>query len=239
MSQEDFDLAGMAKYLHITPQQVEKLAEREKIPGRKIKGQWRFSSNEIHHWMEERMGLLDEGELYRVEGALSEESLEVEDSDDSLLPLTRMLSTESIAIPLVAKTKRSVIEEMVDLAMQTGMLWDPDRMRDAVHAREQLKSTALPNGLALLHPRRPLSNILGEPVLSLGVSPQGIPFGGSRGLTHVFFLICSTDDRGHLHTLARLTRMIQAEPLVLQLMDAADAREAKQIFDQTEAELKE
>ena len=76
-------------------------------------------------------------------------------------------------------------------------------MADAVRAREQLQSTAMDNGVALLHPRRPLANILAEPVLAVGISPQGIPFGGSSRLTDVFLLICSCDDRGHLRTLAR------------------------------------
>ncbi len=229
MSQEDFDVASLAVYLHITPQQVEKLASRGKVPGRKVQGRWIFSFAEIHHWMEERMGVLEDGELQRVEASLNPETHES--------PLTQMLAAESISIPLRAKTKRSVIEEMVSLCEATGMLWDADRMVEAIRAREELQSTAMPNGVALLHPRRPLSNALGEPLMSLGVSPSGIPFGGRRGLTHVFFLICSTDDRGHLHTLARLTRMFQNEQFVPQILEAESADDAKSIFDRTEAEL--
>lgn len=229
MSQEDFDLASLAVYLHITPQQVEKLASRGKVPGRKVQGKWVFSFAEIHHWMEERMGLLEDNELLRVETSLNPAA------HDS--PLAQMLSVDSIAIPLHAKTKRSVIDEMVGLSEKTGMLWDAERMVDAIRAREELQSTAMPNGVALLHPRRPLSNILGEPVMSLGVSNQGIPFGGRRGLTHLFFLICSTDDRGHLHTLARLTRLFQDEQFVPMLREADDATAAKSIFDEAESAL--
>ena len=223
MSQEDFDVAGLARYLHITPQQVEKLAKQDKVPARRVQGQWRFSAAEIHHWMEERMGLLEEDELQRVETALEP----VEQADT---PLAQMLQPISIAVPLAAKTKRSVIDEMVELAASTGMLWDPDRMAEAVTAREQLQSTAMPNGVALLHPRRPLPNILGEPVLAIGISNQGIPFGGSKSLTHVFLLICSTDDRGHLHTLARLTRMLQHPGFVNDLRDADDPASARELF---------
>ena len=233
MNQEDFDVAGLAKYLHITPQQVERLASRGKVPGRKVAGQWRFSPAEIHHWMEERMGLLENDELQRVETALAGPS-----SADGL-PLSRMLAVESVAVPLTAKTKRSVIAEMVELASQTGILWDPDRMIEAVQSREQMQSTAMPNGVALLHPRRPLANILGEPILALGVSPQGIPFGGARSLTSVFFLICSTDDRGHLRTLARLSRMLQEPTLVNKLQEAEDAQQAREWFEQMESELAE
>jgi PTS system nitrogen regulatory IIA component len=68
---EDFDLASLAVHLHVTPQQVEKLASRGKVPGRKVQGKWVFSFAEIHHWMEQRMGLLEDRELQRVEASLN------------------------------------------------------------------------------------------------------------------------------------------------------------------------
>ncbi len=231
MSHEDFDVASLAVYLHITPQQVEKLASRGKVPGRKVQGKWVFAFAEIHHWMEERMGLLEHRELQRIE------STHEEPASAESTPFTQMLSVDSVAVPLNARTKRSVIEEMVGLAERTGMLWDADRMKEAIWSREELQSTAMANGVALMHPRRPLSNILGEPILALGVSRQGIPFGGGRGLTRVFLLICSTDDRGHLRTLARLTRMFQDDQFVPELELAETADEAKAVFDAVESRL--
>ena len=69
--------------------------------------------------------------------------------------------------------------------------------------------------MALLHPRRPQPNILAQPFLAFGRTHRGIPFGDRRGrLTDVFFLILSTDDRVHLRTLARLSRLIGDAPLL-------------------------
>ena len=50
---EDLDVARLANYLHLSPDQVTKMAVRGRIPGRKVGGQWRFSEAEIHHWLEE------------------------------------------------------------------------------------------------------------------------------------------------------------------------------------------
>ena len=112
---------------------------------------------------------------------------------------------------------------MADLAAGTGFLWDPGKMAEAVRAREDMQPTALDSGVALLHPRRPLANILGEPLLALGVTSQGIPFGGSGGmLTDIFFLIGSTSDRGHLRTLARLSRMLADDEVLAQIRAASD-----------------
>ena len=92
---EDFDLAGLAAYLHLTPQQVEKAAEREKIPGRKVGGSWQFSRHEIHHWMEERMGVLDEAELAKVEDRLQAEA---EQAGDEEISVATLLQPAAIAL---------------------------------------------------------------------------------------------------------------------------------------------
>jgi nitrogen PTS system EIIA component len=123
--------------------------------------------------------------------------------------IARLLPREAIAVPLEARTRGSVIDEMTELAARTGRLWDPAKMAQAVRERENLHPTALDNGVALLHPRRPMRSILAEPFIALGRTYQGVPFGGlSGGLTDVFFLICSMDDQGHLRTLARLSRLL-------------------------------
>jgi PTS system nitrogen regulatory IIA component len=233
MVENDFDIEGLARYLHITPQQVERLASRGLVPARRVGGKWRFSPAEIHHWMEERMGLLEDNELQQVEGALAQaDNLQAHE-----IRIADMLRLESIDTALSGRTRNSVINQMCQLAANTGLLWDPDAMADAVRAREQLQSTAMDNGVALLHPRRPLPNIVGEPLLAVGISPQGIPFGGSSRLTDVFLLICSCDDRGHLRTLARLSRLICDEQFLPNLRAAADPRQVYDLFSQAEREL--
>jgi PTS system nitrogen regulatory IIA component len=186
--------------------------------------------------MEERMGLLEDEELARVETLLTPASAA---EDDRRLALSQMLPLEAISVPLSARTRGSVIREMVALVGQTGLLWDPDKMAQAVQAREELQTTAMDIGVALLHPRRPLPTILGEPVLALGLSAQGIAFGGSRNLTDVFFLVASTDDRGHLRTLARLSRLIANRDFLESLRAADTADRAKQVIAEAEGKLDE
>jgi PTS system nitrogen regulatory IIA component len=157
MSQDDFDVDRLAAYLHLNPQQVSRLADRGRLPGRKVGGQWRFPQGEIHHWLEKRIGLSDEEELIEVESVL-QQSAPSDEQEDILL--TDMLPLEAIAVPLLARTRNSVISSMVELAAQTGWLWDTEKMSQAVHSREEMHSTALENGIALLHPRRPLATNL-------------------------------------------------------------------------------
>jgi PTS system nitrogen regulatory IIA component len=234
MAEKDFDINSLARYLHLTPAQVSRLVERGKLPGRKVAGQWRFSRAEIHHWLEDRIGLSDEDELLQMEGVLRRSK----DTPERFPPLCKLLPLEAIAVPLQARTRGSVITAMAELAASTGLLWDPERMADAVRARENLHPTALDSGVALLHPRRPMPAILAESVLALGITASPIPFGGGRhGLTDTFFLICATDDRAHLRILARLSRLV-ADPAFLEAMRAAaDAQEVHQLIEHFESQL--
>jgi PTS system nitrogen regulatory IIA component len=93
-----------------------------------------------------------------------------------------------------------------------------------------MHSTALDNGVALLHPRRPLANILAEAVLALGITPSGIPFSNDGRLTDVFFLVCSTSDHEHLRILARLSRVINDVFFLSDLRAAPDALTARDLI---------
>ena len=231
MAQDDFDIDGLANYLHMMPANVVKLADRGKLPGRRVSGQWRFSRAEIHHWFEDRIGLSDGQELARMEGLLER----VPDADGAQdVCITELLLTESLAVPLAARTRGSAIDGMIELVANTGLLWDPDKMAEAVRQREAMHSTALDNGVALLHPRRPIPNILSEAVLAMGVCVQGIPFGGNGVLTDIFFLICSTNDHEHLRILARLSRIIQCTDLLDNLRNAPNSASAHQLIAQRE-----
>ncbi len=234
MAPKDFDIDTLAAYLHLTPQQVMRMADRDRLPGRKIAGAWRFSEAEIHHWLEEQIGLSDDGELLKVENVLDRHV----GGGVEKITISDLLPIEAIAVPLQARTRGSVIQKMADLAAQTGLLWDPDKMVQVLRDRENLHPTALDIGVALLHPRRPMTNILGEPLLALGRTYQGIPFGGaSGGMTDIYFLICSTDDRGHLRTLARLSRLLSDTSFLEGIRQADDAVATREWIVQREAEL--
>ncbi len=234
MAEEDFDVDRLAAYLHLTPPQVARMADRGKLPGRKVGGQWRFAQAEIHHWLEERIGASDDQELAKVEGVLQRAS----ERQDEAPSIAEQLPLGAIAVPLAARTRNSVITKMTELAAGTGFLWDPPKMAEAVRGREDMHPTALENGVALLHPRRPMPSILGQALLAFGRTDSGIPFGGGRGaLTDLFFLICSVDDAGHLRTLARLSRLIADADFLSLLREAPDAETIHRLIAEQEKKL--
>jgi PTS system nitrogen regulatory IIA component len=238
MSHGDFDTSSLARYLHLTPTQIERMAAKGQLPARRVGGEWRFSRADIHHWFEERIGLADDDELRQVQRVLESASKAAADDQPADESLAEMLVLEAIAIELPARTRNSAIDEMCRLASRAGVLWDPARMAEGVRNREDLHPTALDNGVALLHPRRPQASLMERPFLALGITAGGIPFGGPRGvLTDVFFLIGSQTERGHLRTLARLSRLITTPRLVDTLRTASDSRDVWQTIHDTEDQI--
>lgn len=229
---EDFDVAALAAYLHITPDRVLKLATQGKLPGRRVAGGWRFSEAEIHHWLEERIGISDQEALQQVEAALDRAG-----RDQSSWSIAKLCPVERIAAPLQVRTRSSAIREMCQLATAGGLLWDAATMAQAVLAREELHPTALDNGVALLHPRRPQSSVLADTVIALGICPQPIAFASTGQLTDIFFLICSYDDAIHLGILARLSRMISSTEFLEKLRQASTPGEAHAAISEIESQL--
>jgi PTS system nitrogen regulatory IIA component len=232
MENETMDLEQLASYLHRDVREVSKMASRGYLPGQKIGGQWRFASAEINYWIETQMPSYSEAELEALETGTGRGQAE----DQPLV--TALLSESTMAVPLAAKTKGSVLKELVALAEQSWQVFDADALLRAVKQREELGSTALTSGVAIPHPRRPSPAMLGEPVVAYARTVTGIPFGAPHGgLSDIFFLVCCREQRTHLKTLARISRMMLQPGLVEALRGAETVAATLQILEATEREL--
>jgi PTS system nitrogen regulatory IIA component len=229
---ETLDIDQLAAYLSRDAREVGKLASRGVLPGRRVNGEWRFARAEINHWLESRLHEYTEEELSALESA---HAVEVEE------PLLANLMCETlVAVPLGAATRSSLLRELVKLAATAWQVYDQDAVLEAITQREEMGSTALSCGVALPHAHRPLGDgVLGEPLVAFGRTSRALPFGEARGgLTDLFFLVLSKDDRTHLRVLARLARLMLRDGFVEQLRGAATPAEAYELILQAEQELR-
>ena len=225
------DMEQLAAYLHRDIREVGKLASRGHLPGHRVGGEWRFAKAEINQWIEKHLHAYDEKQLTALETAGRR-------GGDREPLLSELLAEASIAVPLVAKTKSSVLHELVSLAEQSWQVYDVAAILEAVRQREDRGSTALPSGVAIPHPHRPLPAALGESVIAYARTASGIPFGADLGgLTDVFFLVCCRDDRTHLRVLARLTRLLMRPGFLDDLRGADTPAESWEKIAAAEQEL--
>ncbi len=219
MSIEDF-----AKFIGMDARELRRMADRGKLPGQKVGGQWRFNRAQITEWLQQQMHTLDEERLIALENAMHETA------QGSDMLVTGLIGLEGIEPALAANTKASVLRELVGLAGRTGLLYDEAGLLQAIQEREDMCSTALPNGVAIPHPRQPMPYVSAEPFICVARVSRGIGFGSPfRDLTSLFFLICCHDDRRHLRTLARLMRLLDGD-MVNRLLEVETREEMLQIL---------
>lgn len=225
MLHETYTLDELARELGRDRREVEKLANRGRIPGRKVSGDWQFHSAEIAEWLENEMRGYSEPELAAIE-----ETQKSTDADADV-PVSSLLHPDTVQVPLEARTKRSALESLVEVAGRTWQVWQPATVLKAVLDREVMFPTGFENGIAIPHPRNPLPEALGESVIAFGRTLSGIPFGARQGqLTDLFFLVLCRDTRTHLHVLARLGRLMQLGDFLDQLRAAEDSRTAYDVI---------
>src|SRR5438270_1706645 len=98
MENDQMGLEELATYLHRDVREVNKLASRGHLPGRRVGGEWRFARAEINHWLEKQLSTYSEAELTAVERSRHDHPHEQ--------PLLGVLLTEAtVAVPLEAKTR--------------------------------------------------------------------------------------------------------------------------------------
>jgi PTS system nitrogen regulatory IIA component len=232
MGTETLDLDQLASLLGRDARELGKLANRGHLPGRKVGGKWRFATAEVHNWLEREMPRLSDHELKALDPATS--------ADENPLLVSSLLRPECIDLSLPARTRDSVLRELVKLAEKSEKVWDPAEILEAIRAREAVATTAQPEGYAVPHPRRRIPNTLGDSVIAFARTGTGIPFGAERGATtDLFFLVCCNNDALHLQLLARLARLLRQPGLLDALRNALTPEEARYVIESAERELEE
>jgi PTS system nitrogen regulatory IIA component len=225
-------LDELATQLGRDKRELEKFVNRGRIPGHRVEGVWRFHPAEIRMWLEQEMRGFNTAELAVVE-ELQRSAQTPEGS-----PLAAVLQAETVQVPLEARTRRSVLESLVEVAGRTWQVWEPALLLTAIHEREEVMSTGFESGVAIPHPRNPLASALGTSIVAYGRTFSGIPFGApKRSLTDIFFLVLCRDSKTHLSVLARLGRLLQAPGFLDDLRNANDSPSSYSVICAADAKL--
>jgi PTS system nitrogen regulatory IIA component len=217
MPYRNMTLEELARHIGMDARILRKWAEKGKLPGQTVGGEWRFNRAQMLDWLQREMHTLDEVHVRNLERAMREVG------GDRIIG--SYLAPEGVEMNLPAKSRASLLRELVRLAERTGLVYDAPGILASLEEREALAPTALPRGLAFPHPRRPLPYATAEPLVCLARVPRGIPFGAPDGrLTDLFVLVCANDERQHLGILARLAMMFSTElPDALRQAETAEA----------------
>lgn len=116
---------------------------------------------------------------------------------------------ECIFLDFEAKTKYEAIRVMSEKAKELRLVKDARWLYEVVVAREELVSTAVGNGVALLHPRHLHPTKIKKPTVLFGRCPEGVDFDSidEKPVT-LFFMLLLHDDKQHLFSLSYLSKIM-------------------------------
>lgn len=223
MSHEMLTLAQAAAHVHLEPNELRHVAQRGEVEATKRGDDWLFAHRALDEWAQRSLLAASARDLKAQHRAMMDESRRAAHADWGVAELFR---AETIDLAVGAKAKGGLIRDMTDLAERGGLVYDVEGLFKELVAREEAASTAIGEGVALLHPRFHDPYLFEESFVAYGRTTRPVFFGAPDGeATRHFFLVCSTDHVAHLHILARLAILAHGTDLIGRL-DAAEDAEA-------------
>ncbi|MFW6680409.1 fructose-specific PTS transporter subunit EIIC [Lacrimispora sp. AGF001] len=125
-----------------------------------------------------------------------------------------LLKEETVCLSLENTGKEQVIDEMVAMLYEDGVLQDAEAFKKEIIKREKISSTAFGNGIAIPHGKSPAVRM---PRVAVGLSKKGISFDSSDGEpVYAVFMIAvgEGEDEAHLKLLSALSKKLM-EPRFL------------------------
>ena len=223
MSREILNLKQAAEHVHLDESELRHCAQRGELEATSRGDDWFFEHRALDEWAQRELLAASAKSLNAQHRVMMDENRRAERTGWGVSDLFCLETTD---LDMKAKTKGGIVRDMSDLAVRGGKVYDEEGLYRELVAREEAASTAIGEGVALLHPRFHDPYLFEESFVAYGRTLRPVFFGAPDGEgTRHFFLVCSTDHEAHLHILARLAVLAHGTDLVERL-DAAESADA-------------
>ena len=148
--------------------------------------------------------------------------------------LTQIMQPTCVKVPVESKDKKAVIEELVNLLDNEGLLSDRKEVLDAVMMREDTRSTGIGSAIAIPHGK---CRAVKELVMAVGVAKEPIDFDSvdNKPVTIIILLVSPLDQTGpHIQALARISKLMLDAEFKSSLENAKNSEEAYELLSTRE-----
>jgi nitrogen PTS system EIIA component len=215
MAKKYLSKSETAKLLKVSDQIVQEMINtnifESKLVGKAIK----VDADSLHEWMEN----------------LSE-------SEEKLLAIKRVIChfeeymrPENVYLNFQAENKYEAIRILSEHAKELKLVRDARWLYEVVVAREELISTAIGNGVALLHPRHLHPSKIKSPSIIFGRTKEGVDFDAPDNKpVNIFFMLLLHNDKQHLFSLSYISKLLLNLDILLELGTAKSTTEIHKIL---------
>ncbi len=150
--------------------------------------------------------------------------------------LTQLLQPDLIKVPLVGRRKDELINELIDLLVEKGLVKDRQAVAEAVFTRERTRSTGIGSGIAIPHGKCKAVDGL---VMAMGITAGPVDFESvdDKPVRIVLLLVSPVDQAGpHIQALARISRLMLDDGFRQSLEQVQTAQQAYEIMVKKEAQ---
>ena len=150
------------------------------------------------------------------------------------MKITEFLSKECIKIGLKSKSKKDVLEELVDVLVAAGKVTDKKKVMQVLLEREELGSTGIGQGVAIPHGK---TDDVTSLVAAFGLTKEGCQFDTLDGdPVNIFFLLLAPYNASgiHLKSLAKISGLLKDKYFRKGLVNCASADEVLTVIAEEE-----
>lgn len=138
---------------------------------------------------------------------------------------------KNVYLDFPADNKYEAIAEMSKKAKDLKIVKDHRWLYQVVVAREELVSTAIGKGVALLHPRHFHPSKIKKPTILFGRSKNDIEFDAiDNKPVRLFFLLLLHDDVQHLFSISYISKLLLNEDNLQHLLEAETAEDVEEVL---------
>lgn len=208
-------LKELAEHLKLNDRTILRMLKTGQITGAKVGGQWRFNGSQIDR-------------IFFPGKPLGEDDVPLSELTRSPfeIPISRLVDEKRIFLDMKATNAEEAITELTPSQLFNSLVLDITDLREKFIAREKLLSTGVGNGIAVPHPRDPISTLRASGAIILGRSANGVDFNAADGQpVHYFFLICSQTIELHLLLVGKIANLIRNPDFLETFKNAQDPSE--------------
>jgi len=205
MTKEYLTLKQTANFLKVTDSVVKEMIKSNVFNATKKGNTFQIDKNEVDEWL----------------ANLNEREVEQLALKRSVCRFSDYFKVKNVNLDFEADNKYEAIAEMSKKAKDLKIVKDHRWLYQVVVAREELVSTAIGKGVALLHPRHLHPSKIKKPSILFGRSKNEIEFDAPDNKpVKIFFLLLLHDDVQHLFSISYISKLLMNEENLTKLLEA-------------------